>query len=134
MGLSDYELIQNLKARYCASADHSPEDREEARHRLLALFAPDVTADYGFGEMAGGEALATFLTDAIAGGSEWIVHNLHSPQIEIAGDTAEAQWTVNVRMKRRDGTQEFVFGRYFDAFKRTVDGWRIARVRFQRYA
>ena len=132
--MSDYEAIQNLKARYCQAADSSPEDRDAAIARLMALFARDVRADYGFGEMDDPQAICTILTDKIGGGSEWMVHNIHSPLIEIAGDEASAAWTVNVRMKRRQtGNIDFVFGRYRDRFRREDGEWKISRVAFDRY-
>ncbi|WP_226631866.1 nuclear transport factor 2 family protein [Novosphingobium profundi] len=131
--MTDFEEIQNLKARYCQAADSSTQDREAAIARLMALFTPDVTADYGFGEMDEALGICTLLTDKIGGGSEWMVHNLHSPCIAVEGDTASADWTVNVRMKRRgSGQVDFVFGRYHDEFRRTDGVWRIRRVVFDR--
>ncbi len=44
-----------------------------------------------------------------------------------------ADWTVQGHMKRRaTGTIDGVVGRYSDMFRRTPDGWRIARVTFTR--
>ena len=134
MSTSDFEAIQNLKARYCAAGDSATRDREAAHRTLCALFTDDVVADYGFGEMRGGEAIGVFLSDAIGGGSEWMVHNIHTPLIDIDGDRATGSWTVNVRMKRTGtGNIDFVFGRYADEFVRTPTGWKIARVEFTRY-
>jgi len=131
--MDDYAAIQNLKARYCVAADSSCEDREAARAALAGLFAHDVTADYGMEPIAGAEAVAEFLSVAISGGSEWMIHNLHSALIEANGDTASGQWTVNVRMKR-PGIAEpaFVFGRYHDVFRRIDGAWKIAAITFRR--
>lgn len=132
--MTDFELIQNVKAKYCQAADSSPDDRDGAIATLMTFFTDDVKADYGFGEMAGGEIICSILTDKIGGGSEWMVHNIHSPMIEVDGDTARADWTVNVRMKRREtGNIDFVFGRYSDEFRRVGDEWKISRVAFRRY-
>ena len=132
--MNDYGAIQNLKARYCQVADSSPDGRDEAIAGLAALFTDDVVADYGFGEMTGSAAIGAFLTDSIAGGSEWMVHNIHSPLIEIDGDEARGDWTVNVRMKRRTtGDVDFVFGRYSDRFRRVDGTWKIGRIGFRRY-
>lgn len=134
MSLSDYEQIQNAKAKYCAAADRSCEDRAGAHQAMKALFTDDVAADYGFGPMEGGDTIAGFLSDKIAGGSLWMVHNIHSPLIEIDGDTASAKWTVNVRMKRPGkDTVDFVFGRYSDEFRKVGGEWKIAKVGFDRY-
>lgn len=132
--MTDFEQIQNLKARYCRAADSAPDGREEALAALKALFTDDVTADYGFGPMEGGDAIATFLADSIAGGSTWMVHNIHSPLIEVDGDDASGNWTVNVRMKRTEtGNVDFVFGRYSDRFRRVDGTWKIAVIGFARY-
>ncbi len=132
--MSPYQEICNLKARYCRAADDSCEDREASLKRLQALFTADVVADYGFGEIAGGEDVARFLTDSIAGGSEWMVHNIHSPLVEVDGEEARGEWTVNVRMQRPESdAADFVFGRYADSFRREEGVWKIARVTFRRY-
>ncbi len=132
--MQDYIAICNLKARYCAAADSAPEDRGSALARLQLALADDVIGDYGLKEpLHGGPQMAAFLCDSIAGSSQWMVHNIHSPLIEIDGDKARGQWTVNVRMKRRDGEMDFVFGRYFDEFVRQGGEWKITRVAFQRY-
>ncbi len=132
--MNDYDQIQNLKARYCAASDSATEDREAALGKLLSLLTEGVKADYGFGEMEGGEALGAFVSDAIAGGSEWMIHNIHTPLIEIDGDTAKGDWTVNVRMKRTEtGHVDFVFGRYSDEFVRVDGEWKFAKIRFRRY-
>lgn len=132
--MDDYSEIQNLKARYCAAGDSATEDRAAAHRRLLELFTDDIKADYGFGEMVGGAAIGVFLSDAIGGGSEWMLHNIHTPLIDIDGDTATGEWTVNVRMKRTGtGSIDFVFGRYSDEFRRVDGEWKISRVRFRRY-
>lgn len=132
--MSDYEAIQNLKARYCQAADSSCEGRDAAVAVLCSLMSEDVTADYGFGEMAGAVQIASVLTDKIGGGSEWMVHNIHSPLIEVEGDRARADWTVNVRMKRRaTGNIDFVFSRYSDHWRRVGADWKISRITFRRY-
>jgi len=131
--MDDHAAIQNVKARYCAFADSSCEDRQAARAALLPLFTPDVTADYGMEPIAGAEAVADFLSVAISGGSEWMIHNLHSPLIEIDGDRATGQWTVNVRMKRPGSAEPgFVFGRYRDSFRRVDGTWMIDAICFRR--
>jgi len=131
----DFCEIQNLKARYCAAADRAPEDREDALRQLRGVFAADVTCDYGFDRpIEGGEALAAFLSDVIAGNSEWIIHNAHSPLIEIDGGRATGRWTVIARMKRcGSGEIDTVVGRYADRFLREDGTWKIGHIAFQRY-
>ncbi len=131
----DVLAIQNLKGLYCAVADSAADDPEGALAAFRSdVFLPDVTADYGFDPvMEGVDALGRFLCTAIAGNSEWVLHMIHTPMIRIDGDTAKGDWTVMAHLKRREGGQvDVVRGRYSDTFRRTPEGWRIARVTFTR--
>ncbi|WP_426000005.1 nuclear transport factor 2 family protein [Caulobacter sp. DWR1-3-2b1] len=132
--LADHVLaIQNLKARYCAVADSAASDPDGALRAFGSVFLPDVAADYGFEPTVGAEALGRFLCTAIAGNSEWVLHMIHTPMIEIAGETATGDWTVMAHLKRREtGEVDLVRGRYSDEFRLTPEGWRIARVTFTR--
>ncbi|QIG80830.1 nuclear transport factor 2 family protein [Stakelama tenebrarum] len=125
--------IANLKARYCAAADSAPDDEAGARAAMAEIFTADASGDYGFGPLNGAGALAEYLCTAIAGNSEWLLHMLHSPWIEIDGETAVGRWTVLVHLKRHEsGAIDVVRGRYTDRF-RWVDGaWRISEIGFSR--
>jgi hypothetical protein len=64
-----------------------------------------------------------------ASGALW--HSIHTPRIDVTGDTAVGRWTLIVRMKRKgSATFDELFGRYLDEFRRTPKGWRISSVRF----
>jgi ketosteroid isomerase-like protein len=133
--MSDALAIANLKAHYCATADLSATDPEPARAQFASIFTDDFVGDYGFEPIIGAQAITDFLCTAIAGNSEWMIHMLHSPQIVVTGDTAQGDWTILVHSKRRDtGEVMVVIGRYSDEFRRTKNGWRIAKVRFVRPA
>jgi hypothetical protein len=126
--------IANLKAAYCTASDLCPTDRDAAMAGFRAVFVDDVVGDYGFRIFQGFDDLTGFMTTAVAGSSEWMVHMLHSPRIEVDGDRATGDWTVMGQMKRREtGAIDTVLGRYSDELVRTPDGWRIAKVRFQRF-
>lgn len=129
----DALAIANLKAAYCAAGDNAPHDAEAAARDLAACFLPDATADYGFTQFATPDELIAFLATAVGGGSEWMIHMLGSPRIEVAGDRATGEWTVAVHSRTRSGEQMLVTGRYADRFVRTADGWRIAHIEFKRY-
>lgn len=131
--MNDALEIANLKAAYCAAGDNAPHDPEAAARDLRACFVPDATADYGFIQFATPEALIQFMATAVGGGSEWMIHMLGSPRIEIDGDAATGEWTVLVHSKTRSGEAMQVVGRYADRFVRTADGWRIAHIKFTRY-
>jgi hypothetical protein len=125
--------IANLKARYCAAADLSANDPDQARRLLAEIFADDFVGDYGMGLLNGAQAITDFLCTAISANSEWMLHMLHSPCIAIDGDHATGDWTVLGHMKRRGtGAIDTVRGRYSDVFRLTPDGWRISRVTFSR--
>ncbi|WP_052129725.1 nuclear transport factor 2 family protein [Sphingomonas sp. 35-24ZXX] len=131
--MDDALEIANLKARYCATSDRSSQDPEGAMTELVGYFVPDATADYGFVQFDSPDKLAGFMANAIGGGSEWMIHMLGSPRIEISGDDAAGDWTISVHSRRRDGETMLVVGRYSDRFRKTPDGWRISHVGFTRY-
>jgi hypothetical protein len=131
----DALAIANLKADYCRAADGAASDPPAARIAFASIFTPDFTGDYGYGPVRGPAAVADFLCDAIAGGSAWMIHMLHSPRITIEGDDATGEWTVMAHSRRREsGEISVVLGRYSDSFRRTPEGWRIARIGFWRPA
>jgi ketosteroid isomerase-like protein len=132
--MSDDALsIANLKAHYCATADLAATDQNKARAQFADIFTDDFIGDYDMGEpMIGPQAITDFLCAAIVGGSEWMIHMLSSPRIVVEGDTATGNWAVLVHARRRDGEMMEVIGRYSDVFRRTADGWRIAKVGFWR--
>jgi ketosteroid isomerase-like protein len=130
---NDLLAIANLKAHYCATADSAATDPETARACFADIFTDDFVGDYGMGLIQGPQAIADFLCAAIAGNSDWMIHMIHSPRIVVTGDTATGDWTLLVHSKRRDtGEVMHVIGRYSDEFRRTTDGWRIAKVGFWR--
>jgi hypothetical protein len=131
--MNDALEIANLKAGYCAAGDSAPHDAEGAAAALRACFVPDATADYGFMTFDDPEKLIAFMGTAVGGGSEWMIHMLGSPRIEVAGDTATGDWTIAVHSKRKDGETMVIAGRYSDRFVRTADGWRIGHIKFTRY-
>ena len=127
--------IANVKARYCAASDLCPTDVDAALAGFRTAFTDNVIGDYGFRIFDGFDDLTGFMTTAVAGNSEWMVHMLHTPQIVVDGDTATGDWTVMGQMKRRDGGAiDTVLGRYSDELRRTADGWRITKVTFTRYS
>jgi hypothetical protein len=130
----DTQVIANLKARYCKIADDSAQDAEAARAAFPSVFTPDFQGDFGMATFDGPEAMTDFLCTVITAGSEWMVHMLGSPSITVDGDSATGDWTVLVWSKRREGGEPLrVIGRYSDEFRRTPEGWRIARITFRQY-
>jgi hypothetical protein len=133
--MSDVTEIANVKARYCAASDKSPTDAAAALAGFREVFIDDVIGDYGFRVFNGFDDLTGFMTTAVAGNSESMLHMLHTPCIIVNGDIATGDWTVSSQMKRREGGQiDTVLGRYSDEFIRTDSGWKISRVGFERLA
>jgi ketosteroid isomerase-like protein len=129
--VADILELQAVKAAYCESADSCVTDAPGASRRFAELFTPDVAADYGFGPLSGCKAVTEFLVNAIAGNNAGLWHALHTPRIEVDGDTAVGRWTVMAKTRPKGAAQfETVFGRYTDEFRRTPQGWRISSVRF----
>ncbi len=132
--MNDVTEIANLKALYCLAADTSCTDPAGALAMFDGLFVDDFVGDYGFKVMHGPQEIAAFMIQAIGGGSEWMVHCLGSPRIVVDGDTATADWTIQVESRRKEGAGLMsVVGRYSDTFRRTSSGWRIAGITFVRY-
>lgn len=131
--MDDFDAIQNVKARYCAAADTIPDDVAAARQELAGLFTDDVTADYGMDPIRGPAALIEFLTTAIAAGSDWMIHMIGSPRIDVTGDSATGNWALAVHSRRKaTGERDIYVGRYADTFRKVAGVWKIASVRFIR--
>lgn len=129
--LSDVLQLQTMKAIYCETVDACVSGGSESAERLSALFTEDVQADYGLGPLNGRKAVVEFLIDAIVSNNDALWHSIHTPRIDVSGDTAVGQWTIMVRMKHKGSTTfDMLFGRYVDEFRRTPQGWRICSVRF----
>lgn len=129
--LYDVIEIQALKARYCAASDAIVKDRAKAAAQFQDLFTEDATCDYGMGKLDGRDALCNFLIDTIGSAMEQLWHSVHTPLIEIDGDTAKGRWSGILR-SRPKGADSFQmqYGHYADTFRRTPSGWRIASLRW----
>jgi hypothetical protein len=129
----DIMQLQAVKALYCEIVDSITSDAAGAAARLRELFAADVKADYGMGMslLQGCDAVADFLLTAIGASNQALWHSIHSPRIEVHGDSAVGRWTVLVRLKVKGAaTTTMLFGRYVDEFRRTPAGWRLSFIRF----
>ena len=129
--VNDILHLQAMKATYCETVDACTRDGAKAAARLAELFTEDVQADYGMGPLNGRKAVIEFLVGTIVATNESLWHSIHSPRIDVTGDTATGHWTLMVRMKRKQSTVfDTLYGRYLDEFRRTQQGWRISSVRF----
>jgi len=123
--------IQKLKAIYCAEVDDSMLDPAHARTRLPDIFVEDAIADYEYGLLEGRAAIVDYLVIYVGETADLLWHSIHTPLIEVDGDSATGRWTVFVRVRNKGAdTIDTFIGRYFDEFRRTADGWRISSVRW----
>src|SRR5260370_4209881 len=124
--LSDILQLQAMKATYCDAVDACTKDGGKAAARLAELFTEDVYADYGMGPLNGRNAVIEFLVGTIVATNDSLWHSIHTPRIDVSGDTATGHWTLMVRMKQKNTTTfDTLYGRYLDEFRRTQQGWRI---------
>lgn len=125
--------IANLKARYCFAADLAATDPYQARILFADIFTDDFYGEYGVEPLVGAGAITDFLCTAIAASSEWMIHMMGSPRIEIRGESATGDWTILVHsLRKEDGELGVIRGRYSDEFRLTEQGWRISKILFGR--
>ena len=128
--LEDEAAIVRLKARYARYCD----DGYDAEG-IAGLFVPDGVWDGGelFGRAEGTDAIRAHFAGASAR-IPWALHFTLNPLIDVAPDgaTATASWYLWQPCLRRWGSGDPVLswlaGTYADAYERTADGWRFARV------
>jgi len=131
--LCDILQLQQVKATYCETVDECARNVDKAAASFGELFTEDAQADYGMGPLQGRSALIDFLVNVIAASNDSLWHSLHTPRIDVTGDTAVGHWTVLARLKRKGAsTAEMLCGRYLDEFRRTGQGWQISSVHFMR--
>ena len=131
--VQDILAIQAVKAFYCESVDSAGKDSANASLKLTDMFAEDVKSNYGIGVLEGREAVINFLVNMVGAGTEWSLHAIHSPRVEVNGDTAVGHWTAITRSRRKGAdTISVSVGRYRDEFRRTRDGWCFTSIHFIR--
>lgn len=124
--LEDIEEIRNLKHAYCRACDaHYDADA------IAMLLCEDAVWDGGnIGLIEGREAIREFF----AGSSQVVpfaVHFVANGVVAVDADLATGEWDLWQPMvfNRAGGEEAFWFvARYEDKFRRTAEGWRIARI------
>jgi len=128
--IADRLEIQDVKALFLEVIDNAHHDPAQAAARLGDLFAEDVKADYGAaGFFHGREAVTEFLI-GVSSKPDWLWHSLHSPRIEVTGDTAVGHWTMNGHAKMKESEDLLSStNRCRDEFTRTSEGWKFSLIR-----
>jgi len=134
--LRDVEEIKALKSRYGELVDQCPKRGLDAGRDLAQLFTEDAECDFSavFGrEINGREDIAFYFGDFMAKARGWMWHSFHSPQIKVEGDRAWGYWTLyamSTAADEVDAEPKVSYGRYYDEFRRTADGWRQCKLKF----
>jgi hypothetical protein len=126
--INDRIAICELKARYCRFLDTKQWDA------WAELFTQDLVLDTS---EAGGPAPITGRDDAIAMVRQAIetartAHQVHTPEIAIIGDTAEAIWAMQDRVVFENGSHLTGYGHYTESYVKLNGRWRIARSKLTR--
>ena len=124
--VADVLEIQSLKALYFEILDSARLDRAKADSRLKEILTEDVRLDHGAaGQIAGRDRVVHHLMEACSK-PEWLMHTLHTPRVEVDGDTAVGYWTTTGQA-RFHGSKALATSanRSRADFRRTPQGWRI---------
>lgn len=118
---ADWVAICNLKAAYCRLLDTKDWDG------WSRLFTPDCIVDTrpsGGTLEQGRDSFVRMVSTSLADART--AHQVHSPEITIAGDTAEVIWAMQDRVVKDDFALTG-YGHYHETCMRTPEGWKIAR-------
>lgn len=124
---ADWLAICNVKADYCRLLD------TKDWQGWSRIFTEDLVMDVS---EAGGE-LTTDRDSFVGPLSEMLAqvktaHQVHSPLITIDGDRADAIWAMQDRLVWPDGSTMTGYGHYTEEYRRTADGWKIAKSKLTR--
>lgn len=138
--MTDYQAIQELKARYCRLMD----TKQWALWR--ALFCEDLVIDVtddvppelGDGVTRGRDA-ATAQVELFVG-KAITVHQVHSPEITLnSATTASGIWAMSDVVIWPEGTSPMAgvssihgYGHYHEVYRKEAGGWKIAALTLKR--
>ncbi len=124
-----------VKARYCRFVDTKQWDD------LAALFTPDAVLFFpeSQAEPCGIADSMAFIASALVAPMV-SVHHVHVPEITFtSADTASVIWAMEDQLFFPEGSASALgigalvgYGHYHEEYRRTADGWKIARLRLDR--
>jgi ketosteroid isomerase-like protein len=120
--IADFHAICALKARYCRFLD--TKDWEGWTNCFTEDLVLDTTPSGGT-RIEGRDAALAMVRPAIEPAKT--AHQVHSPEIEIHGDTATGIWAMQDRVVWSAERSLTGYGHYHEDYRRTPDGWKIAR-------
>jgi len=121
--LEDIEAIKKLKAKYCYAVD------SQEVTGLMALFTEDASVDYGpWGNYDNKEKMTEFFKN-IPAEMPMVMHMVHSPIIELNGDTATGFWYFEVPVILAKGNKAaWVTGAYEEIYAKEGTEWKIKKM------
>jgi uncharacterized protein (TIGR02246 family) len=129
MNVDAHLAISALKARYCRTLD------TQDWTGFGDCFTEDVHFDLSVegGVTHGRDAVVALVSQAMIGAKS--AHHVHSPEISVDGDAAEAIWAMQDRViwpaerAKLVGHGSFTgYGHYREQYVRRNNQWRIARL------
>jgi len=128
VNIEDWIAICETKARYCRFLD------TKQWSAFAELFTEDVTLDVS--EAGGGPpALGRDAAIALVRGSietARTAHQVHSPEIEVEGASANVLWAMQDRVVFEDGNGLVGYGHYTERYEKRDGRWRIAHLKLTR--
>jgi hypothetical protein len=129
MDFVDWLAIANLKARYCRLMD--TKDWAGWAELFTPGFVMDATGSGG-PRIEGREAAVASVRGSLV--AAVTVHHVHTPEIEIDGDTATGIWAMQDQLSWPNGRKLTGYGHYHERYVRAGGVWRIAELRVTRLA
>jgi hypothetical protein len=136
--LGDLEQIKALKARYGALVDDLCDTGEAGARRLgEEIFVEEATIDFTSLSgtfMNGRREIMNHFQTVIGAHQAWMWHGFSNPDITLQGDRATAVWLLYAMSSPKSAPQSppsVTYGRYFDEYVRTPDGWRKSKMVFR---
>jgi hypothetical protein len=114
---ADWLAICNTKADYCRLLDTKQWDQ------WAQVFTEDVFVDV---PESGAPPITT--RDDFVWPLSKLLADVHAPLIEIEDDTAKVIWAMQDRLIWPDGKKMTGWGHYHEEYRRTENGWKIARL------
>ncbi|WP_239806457.1 nuclear transport factor 2 family protein [Croceicoccus hydrothermalis] len=132
-----FEAIKSVKARYCRFLDTKDWPAFAALFTADAMM--DVHEDTGLDPVFGVDAIVAQVRFAVDHAAT--SHQVHSPEIELAGgDTAHVKWAMQDRVVWQpgqspiEGVQSITgYGQYHEVYRRVDGEWKIASLRLSRF-
>ena len=127
--LEDIEAIKKLIAKYCYFMDAGLKD-PGSMQKVVKLFAKDATVDFpGVGSGKGIPEITNFYTKAFASPRTFTMHMIHSPLIEVKGNSGTGEWYVQVASTIREGNRAYwTGGKYENEFVKEGNEWKFKSI------